>query len=159
MKALFSASLLQSSESHDPSEIILICWLCLRNISDLISVENSCAASYFLEPLILFSGFKRTAFIQNRNLLQKYKSVLFYQFNLSLLNKSIHFFPKKSILIPNFWTSVYIHNLGRMWVSDFKMTNNIFVFFIWLCNNVIWALLWQRFQPWIQTFIIHPKIR
>jgi len=32
MQSKFSASLLQSSVSHDPSEIILIWWWCSRNI-------------------------------------------------------------------------------------------------------------------------------
>ncbi len=43
----FSASLLQSSVSHDPSEIILICWFAVqRTFIIIIDVENSCAASF-----------------------------------------------------------------------------------------------------------------
>ncbi len=42
-KAEFSASLLQSSVSHDPSEIILKCW-CAETFLIIINVENSCAA-------------------------------------------------------------------------------------------------------------------
>ncbi len=46
--AEFSASLLQSSVSHDPSEIILICWFAAQGtLLIIINVENSCAASYF----------------------------------------------------------------------------------------------------------------
>ncbi len=41
IEAEFSASLLQSSVSRDPSEIILIYWF-------IINVLNRCAASYFL---------------------------------------------------------------------------------------------------------------
>ncbi len=44
-KAVFSASLLQFSVSHDPSEIILIC--CSNTFIIIINVENSCAASHF----------------------------------------------------------------------------------------------------------------
>ncbi len=44
--AEFSASLLQSSVSHDPSEIILICWFAAQDtLMIIINVENSCAAS------------------------------------------------------------------------------------------------------------------
>jgi len=42
-KAEYSASLLQSSVSHDPSEIILICY---STFLIIINVENSCDASY-----------------------------------------------------------------------------------------------------------------
>ncbi len=46
--AVFSASLLQSSVSHDPSEIILIYWFTAQEtVLIIINVENSCAASYF----------------------------------------------------------------------------------------------------------------
>ncbi len=48
IKAEFSASLLQSSVSHDPSEIILICWFAAQGtFLIIIIVENSCSASYF----------------------------------------------------------------------------------------------------------------
>ncbi len=36
----FSASLLQSSVSHDPSEIILICWFAAQEMYLVISVET-----------------------------------------------------------------------------------------------------------------------
>ncbi len=50
IKAEFSASLLQSSESHDPSEIILICWFAAQDMfMIIICIENSCAASYICE--------------------------------------------------------------------------------------------------------------
>ena len=43
IKAEFSASLLQSSVSHDPSEIILICWFAAQEtFMIIINVENSC---------------------------------------------------------------------------------------------------------------------
>ncbi len=45
-KAEFSASLLQSSVSDDPSEIILICWFAAQ--VTFIIIENSCAAQYIL---------------------------------------------------------------------------------------------------------------
>ncbi len=51
-KVEFSASLLQSSESHDLSEIILIC--CLRNICIIINVKNSSADEYLCRNLDTF---------------------------------------------------------------------------------------------------------
>ncbi len=54
-KAEFSASLLQSSVSHDSSEIILIFWFAaLETFLIIINVDNSCAASYFLETDLFF---------------------------------------------------------------------------------------------------------
>ncbi len=45
--AEFSASLLQSSASHDFSEIIIICWFAAHETIIIINnVENSCAAYY-----------------------------------------------------------------------------------------------------------------
>ncbi len=47
-KAEFPASLLQSSVSHDPSEIVQICWFGDQETYCLImNVENSCTAWYF----------------------------------------------------------------------------------------------------------------
>ncbi len=40
--------------SHDPSEIILICWFAAQEIFIIISVENSCAALYFCENQLHF---------------------------------------------------------------------------------------------------------
>ncbi len=51
MTAESSASLLQSSVSHDPSEIILICWFALQEIFLIINDENNCAALKFSEKL------------------------------------------------------------------------------------------------------------
>ncbi len=77
-KAEFSASLLQFSVSHDPSEIILICWFAAQEtFLIIINFENSCAATYFLWKLWHFifqdssmnRNFKTSAFIWNRNLL------------------------------------------------------------------------------------------
>ncbi len=47
IKSAISASLLQSSVSHDPSEISLIYWLAAQEkILVIITVENCCVASY-----------------------------------------------------------------------------------------------------------------
>jgi len=44
IKAEFAASLLQSSESHDPSEIILIWWFAAQEtFIIIINAELSCA--------------------------------------------------------------------------------------------------------------------
>ncbi len=75
IKAEFSASLLQSSVSHDPSEIILICWFAAqKTFLFIISVENSCAAQYFCGNwYILFFKIHRWIesyeFIWNKNIL------------------------------------------------------------------------------------------
>ncbi len=47
-KAECSASLLQSSVSHDPSEIIVICWFAAQESFINITVENSCAEYLFI---------------------------------------------------------------------------------------------------------------
>ncbi len=70
-KTEFSGSLLQSSVSHDPSEIILICWFVVQEIFPIINnVENSFDVIFFVETFPhFFSGFlingkfKRKAFI------------------------------------------------------------------------------------------------
>ncbi len=52
-KAKFSASLLQSSVSHDPSEIILICWFCAQETWPItiiiINTENITLLNIFLD--------------------------------------------------------------------------------------------------------------
>ncbi len=57
IKAVFSASLLQSSESHDPSEISLICWfddqetfLIIINVVQLFLCGN-CDTCFFQDSL------------------------------------------------------------------------------------------------------------
>ncbi len=50
----------ESSVSHDPSEIILICWFAAQEaFMIIIDVENSCAAEYFCgnRDTFYFSGF------------------------------------------------------------------------------------------------------
>ncbi len=68
----FSASLLRSSESRDPSEIILICWFgALRNICIIINVKNSSADEYlcgnrdtfYFQDSLINVKIKRTLFI------------------------------------------------------------------------------------------------
>ncbi len=51
MQSWFLASLLQSSLSHDPSEILQICRFAAKGtfIFIIINVENSCAALFFSE--------------------------------------------------------------------------------------------------------------
>ncbi len=62
----------ENSVSHDPSEIILICWFAAQEtFLIIINVENGCAAQYFCGNSDTFFGilwwivqmkFKRTAF-------------------------------------------------------------------------------------------------
>jgi len=58
IKAEFSASLLQSSVSHDPSEIILI-WgfYAQETFIIIINVANTCALQYSCGNWNIFKGF------------------------------------------------------------------------------------------------------
>ncbi len=48
---------LQSLVSHDPSEIILICWFdAQETLLSILNVQNSYAASYFVESVIFFNN-------------------------------------------------------------------------------------------------------
>ncbi len=63
IKAEFSASLLQSSVSHDPSEIILTCWFAAEEtFLIIISVEIRCAASHFYKTV---AHFQMLLFLEN----------------------------------------------------------------------------------------------
>jgi len=56
--AVFSASLLQSSVSHDPSEITLMWWFdAQETFLIIIYVENSCAAYIFVQSFIVIVFF------------------------------------------------------------------------------------------------------
>ncbi len=69
IKAEFSASLLQSSVSHDPSEIIIIYWFAAQEtFLIIISVQNSCAASYFCGNRSIYSGFFDEYKVQKNNI-------------------------------------------------------------------------------------------
>ncbi len=91
-------SLLQSSESHNPSEI-LICWFTAqeRFIIIIINVKNGFAASYFCENADTFFWIiwwvETEIFCNILNVC----TITFDQFNVSLMNKSIHFLKK------NYW--------------------------------------------------------
>ncbi len=50
-KLNFQQQLLQSLVSHDPSEIILICWFAAQETIIVINVENICAAFVFVKIL------------------------------------------------------------------------------------------------------------
>ncbi len=57
-KAEFSASLLQSSVSRDPSEIILICWFAAQEtFIFIINVEIVVLPNSFVETFDSFLGF------------------------------------------------------------------------------------------------------
>ncbi len=60
--AEFSASLLQSSVSHDPSEIILICWFAAQE-TFLIIIINVKKYRCIFQDSLMNRKFKRTAFI------------------------------------------------------------------------------------------------
>jgi len=58
-KAEFSASLLQSSVSHDPADIILICWFAARKTFHIIIRVENRAAKYFGRNYDTFSFMNR----------------------------------------------------------------------------------------------------
>ncbi len=95
VKLNFHQSLFQSSVSHDSSEIILICWFAAQETGlSIVSVENSFAHFFniFVETMInvfqdslMKRQFKRTALIQNRNILQFAYHCKGLKFNLWLI--------------------------------------------------------------------------
>jgi len=71
IKAEFSASLLQSSVSHDPSEIILIWWFDAQEtfmiiINDVKKMKN--VKHFVFQDSLMNRKFRRTVFIWNENL-------------------------------------------------------------------------------------------
>ncbi len=86
IKAVFSASLLQSSVSHDPSEIILMLICCSKTLMSMLkkNIWDSLNRNLYEVEIVSNSINVFTA--------------TFDQFNASLLNKSINFFPKKKSL-------------------------------------------------------------
>jgi len=65
----------------------------------------------FVETMILFLGLLVESKVQNNHLIDAFVTLmsilsLFYQFNVSLLNKTIHFFQKK-LLTPKFVTVLF----------------------------------------------------
>ncbi len=79
-KAEFSSSFLQSSVSHDPSEIIIICWFAAQEtFLIIINVENSLILNYYYcgnhNNFFLFF-----CFLMNRNFQRTaFKSMIFLQ--------------------------------------------------------------------------------
>ncbi len=94
IRAVFSASLLQSSVSHDPSEIILICWCAAQLWSIIIGSQ------LLIVVLIIISVNREwTAFIWNACFVT-YMSVTFDQFNASMLNVFLLNFSYVTFLLP-----------------------------------------------------------
>ncbi len=100
IKAVFSASLLQSSVSHDPSEIILIYWFGPQEtFLIIINAENCLYCLIFL--------WKQTESPKQHlftieifcNLINVF-TVTFDQFNASLLNKGYNLTTKKNLTDP-----------------------------------------------------------
>ncbi len=84
-KAVFLASLLQSSVAHDPSEIIIICWF-----ADLLKKHVLLLLLMYKTVVLLLWSFIKIFMVS------------FGQFNVSFLKKNINFVQKT--LLPNFWT-------------------------------------------------------
>ncbi len=102
-KAVFLASFLPFSVSHDPSEIILICWFNVKvTFIIIINVENSCPAYYFLWKHFV-SGWFDEQKVQKNSIYLKYVSLLLHLINV------IHPDSIKSLIwLILFWTVVYI---------------------------------------------------
>ncbi len=95
--------------SHDPSEIILICrFAAQETFLIIINVENSCAAEYlcvcvcFFQDSLMNRNFKRTALVETENF-----TLIFDQFNASLLNKIRISFKKKKLYTVKTFTQKY----------------------------------------------------
>ncbi len=106
-KLNFQQPLLWSSVSHDPSEILIICWIGAQIIFLIINnEEKSFAANIFVETIILF--FRIIYWIERCNerhlldieIIRNVFTVTFGQFNVSWLIVSNHF------LLTNLWTVV-----------------------------------------------------
>ncbi len=109
------ASLLQSSVSHDPSEIIQICWFATQLLSIIfgaqilikvifiIMMETVFANSYFCENWLMNTKLKTTAFIWNRTLL--WMPLLSLLINLMYLYQIL--FKQNILRTPNFWMVAY----------------------------------------------------
>ncbi len=99
IKAEFSASLRQSSVSHDPSEIILIYWFMI-NVETVVLLNiffGTCNTFFFDSSMN--EKLKRTAFIQNKNI--KNKSLL-------------------SLFIHPCWIKVLISLKKNYWLQTFE---------------------------------------
>ncbi len=82
-KAEFSASLLQFSVSHDPSEIILICRFSVQETRLItINVVNSCAFMGTMVSLLGICDDECKAFIWNRNLLYHYTFLYYHLWSI-----------------------------------------------------------------------------
>ncbi len=87
----FHQPLLQSSASHDPSEIILKCWFSAQETFLIfVNRKNICAAIFFEETVTFFSGFETEIVLNTIHVC----TVTLDQFNASWQNKSIHLFQK-----------------------------------------------------------------
>ncbi len=109
IKAEYSASLLQSSVSHDPSEIILIYWFAAQETFPIIiNVENSCAAQYFCGNsdilILLFSyTFIQLILLSSKDALN-WSNVKVNTYNITKISIS------SFIASLNTYTRVHFHN-------------------------------------------------
>ncbi len=95
-------SSLQSSVSHDPSEINIMYWFAAQEtFLIIVNVENRCAAQYFFQDSLMKTKI-RTAFIWNGIFCSiSVFTVTFDWFDASLLNYSITL-RRNILLTPNF---------------------------------------------------------
>jgi len=97
-KTEFSASLLQSSVSHDPSEIILISWFIISVETGVLLHNVFLKRDHFVFDSLINTKLKRAVFVQNTNLFWQYKSLLWpfiYSAHPSWTKVLIHFLKKK----------------------------------------------------------------
>ncbi len=93
IKAVFSASLLQSSVSHDPPEIIII-WFALEtfiitNVENMVVLLHIFGESFFPQDFFKNRKFKRTAFIKKKS--YNIINVVFYLMHLCWIRVSISY--------------------------------------------------------------------
>ncbi len=104
--------------SHDPSEIILICWFDAHETCIIINVEKGCASFpfYFFQDSLINKKFKRTAFIWNKIYFEIWKPQTFTLYNALQLKP----YNKLNSFLQN-------HNQADLIKKNTKTRQNIFL--------------------------------
>ncbi len=114
IKAEFSASLLQSSVSHDPSEIILICWFAAQE--KMYSYYQVVLLHIFFRILWRIERSESLMSLLNNLCWLKVLMSLFLLTNSKLLNGCASRFPQKYEAAQPFSTLIIIRNVS--WAAN-----------------------------------------
>ncbi len=121
IKAVFPASLLQSSVSHDPSEIILICWFADQETSDYYQCWKQLCC-FFWKPSYIFCMIlwsiesSKEQHLFETEIYCNIINVFNVTFDAFYMNKRFNFF-KKNLTDPNFWMIVFQYFIIYLYVS------------------------------------------